>query len=70
MKSDPGFRDLLARLDVTDFDGHTEFSRLDPDLRLEWLSQAGLFFHSVKRGRPSEGLPKKFEQSDEFSGSN
>jgi len=43
------FDDALAATRPEDFDGHTEFSKLTPEQRLEWLYQAATFV-SENRG--------------------
>jgi hypothetical protein len=42
------FERALARCKPEDFDGHTEFYRLTPEQRLEWLCQAAAFVHEFK----------------------
>jgi hypothetical protein len=42
------FERALARCKPEDFDGHTEFHRLAPEQRLEWLCQAEEFVHEFK----------------------
>jgi hypothetical protein len=39
----PEFEKALAACSPHDFDGHTEFSRLTSEQRLEWLYQAATF---------------------------
>jgi len=41
IKPSPEFERALAQCTPEDFDGHTEFHRLTPEQRLEWLCQAG-----------------------------
>jgi hypothetical protein len=43
------FERALARCKPGDFDDHTEFYRLTPEQRLEWLCQAAAFVHEFKR---------------------
>jgi hypothetical protein len=47
------FERALAQCTPEDFDGHTEFHRLTPEERLEWLFQAATFVHEFK-GRARE----------------
>jgi hypothetical protein len=42
------FHRALAQCTREDFDGHTEFHRLTPEQRLEWLSQAATFVYEFK----------------------
>ncbi len=42
------FERALAQCRPEDFDGHTEFYRLTPEQRLEWLCQAATFVHEFK----------------------
>ena len=44
-----GFDEALAASSPADFDGHTKFSELTPEERLEWLYQAATFV-SENRG--------------------
>ena len=44
------FEEALAACRPQDFDGHTEFSKLTPEQRLDWLCQAATFV-SENRGR-------------------
>jgi len=39
----------LAQCRPEDFDGHTEFYRLTPGQRLEWLCEAATFVYELKR---------------------
>ena len=61
-KTEPSaqFEEALAACSPADFDGHTEFARLTPAERLEWLSQAASFVHE-NRGRanhPSQSVSR------------
>lgn len=49
--ADKALRDALAGAAPSDFDGHTDFRRLTPEQRLEWLSQVVQFTWMVKRSR-------------------
>lgn len=43
---------ILNKTTSTDFDGHTEFSRMTPDQRLSWLDEANaayLELHGLAR---------------------
>jgi len=42
------FERALAQCTAEDFDGHTEFYRLTPEQRLEWLCQAATFVYEFK----------------------
>src|SRR6266704_237828 len=42
------FERALAQCKTEDFDGHTEFYRLTPEQRLEWLCQAATFVYEFK----------------------
>ncbi|MEO5717682.1 MAG: hypothetical protein ABIR29_03820 [Chthoniobacterales bacterium] len=48
------FEAVLASCQPQDFDGHTEFARLTPEERLEWLYQAASFVYEFK-GKASDG---------------
>ena len=48
-----GFDAALDRCQPEDFDGHTEFHRLTPEQRLEWLAEAATFVYE-NRGRAQE----------------
>jgi hypothetical protein len=47
------FERALAQCAPEDFDGHTEFHRLTPEQRLDWLSQVATFIYEFK-GRAHE----------------
>ncbi len=48
------FERALAQCKPEDFDGHTEFHRLTPEQRLEWLCQAAAFVYEFKgKANPS-----------------
>ena len=49
------FERVLAQCRPEDFDGHTEFHRLTPEEKLDWLVQAATFVHEFK-GKAREGL--------------
>jgi hypothetical protein len=60
------FERALARCAPEDFDGHTEFHRLTPEQRLDWLSQVATFIYEHKgrahdataaRGRDDNNQP-------------
>jgi hypothetical protein len=42
------FERALAQCTPEDFDGHTEFKRLTPEERLDWLFQAATFVREFK----------------------
>jgi hypothetical protein len=46
------FRALIAGIPEEAFQGHTDFKRLSPGWRLEWLSQAAQFYYG---SRPRSG---------------
>jgi hypothetical protein len=48
------FEHALAQCKPEDFDGHTEFHRLTPEQRLEWLCQAATFVYKFK-GKANSG---------------
>ena len=54
VKPSEDFERALARCKPEDFDGHTEFYRLTPAQRLEWLYQAATFVHEFK-GKAKSG---------------
>ena len=37
-----------------DFDGHTDFDKLSPEQRLQWLADMLGFYHEVHRGRDQQ----------------
>ena len=48
VKPSEEFEPALARCKPEDFDGPTEFRRLTPEQRLEWLYRAAAFVHESK----------------------
>jgi hypothetical protein len=44
-------RAVWAKLRPEDFDGHTEFARMDAEQRLTWLSEIARFVHDVRQYR-------------------
>jgi hypothetical protein len=48
IKPSAEFERALAQCTPEDFDGHTEFYRLTPEQRLEWLCQARRSFTSSR----------------------
>ena len=44
----PEVRRVLAQTGPEDFDGHTEFHRLTPQERLEWLDSAVTFIETAQ----------------------
>lgn len=59
---DDSTRKFIADTDSSDFDGHTEFSRMTPDQRLSWLDEANevyLQFHGLARVVAEEQAPYK-----------
>lgn len=63
-KSTPAeFDRALAQSTAEDFKGRTEFHRLTPEQRLEWICQAAAFVHEFKgKARPGFG---KLEEGGE-----
>jgi hypothetical protein len=52
------FEHLLAQCTAEDFDGHTEFHRLTPEQRLDWLAQVATFIYECKgKARPGRKEP-------------
>ena len=49
------FERALAECTPEDFDGHTEFYRLTPEQRLEWLCEAATFVYEFKGKANSDG---------------
>ncbi len=58
------FERALARCTPEDFDGHTEFHRLTPEQRLEWLCQAATFVYEFKGRAREHGGGKKTGSGD------
>jgi hypothetical protein len=58
IKPSKEFEDTLAQCTPEDFDGHTEFARLTPEERLDWLFQAATFVYEFK-GRAREETKAK-----------
>jgi hypothetical protein len=52
------FARALAQCTPEDFDGHSEFHRLTPEQRLEWLCQAASFVYEFK-GKARTAEPTK-----------
>jgi hypothetical protein len=48
VKPSEEFERALAQCTPHDFDGHTEFYRLTPAQRLDWLSEAARFVYEFK----------------------
>jgi hypothetical protein len=44
---------VWAELRPEDFDGHTEFARMDAEQRLTWLSGIARFVHDARQCRES-----------------
>jgi hypothetical protein len=54
------FERVLAQCKPEDFDGHTEFHRLTPEQRLEWLCHAAAFVYEFKgKARSSPSLSRR-----------
>ncbi len=56
IKPSAEFERALAQCKPEDFDGHTEFYRLTPEQRLEWLCQAATFVYEFK-GKANPAVP-------------
>jgi len=56
VKPSEEFERALARCKPEDFDGHTEFYRLTPEQRLEWLCEAATFVYEF-RGKANPAVP-------------
>lgn len=54
IKPSKEFARALAECRPEDFDGHTEFYRLTPEQRLEWLCEAATFVYEFKGKANSE----------------
>ena len=54
IKPSAEFERALAQCTSEDFDGHTEFYRLTPEQRLEWLCQAATFVYEFKGNANSD----------------
>lgn len=57
------FERALAQCKPEDFDGHTEFHRLTPEQRLEWLCQAATFVYEFK-GKANPAFRNRPRQRD------
>jgi hypothetical protein len=42
---------VWANLRPEDFDGHSEFARMDAEQRLTWLSEIARFMHDARQSR-------------------
>lgn len=54
-------RQVIEKTSPSDFDGHTEFSRMTPDQRLSWLDEANaayLELHALARVAEAQALYK------------
>ena len=58
IKPSKEFERALAQCRPEDFDGHTEFHRLTPEQRLDWLFQAATFVHEFK-GKAQQGMTER-----------
>jgi hypothetical protein len=63
IKPSEEFERALAQCKPEDFDGHTEFYRLTPEQRLEWLCQAATFVYEFK-GKANPALRNRPRQRD------
>jgi hypothetical protein len=45
---------VWAELRPEDFDGHTEFARMDAEQRLAWLSEIARFVHDARQWRETD----------------
>jgi hypothetical protein len=48
IKPSKEFERALAECSPEDFDGHTEFYRMTPEQRLDWLCEAATFVYEFK----------------------
>jgi hypothetical protein len=64
IKPSSEFERALAQCTPEDFDGHTEFYRLTPEQRLEWLCQAATFVYEFK-GKANPGTGNQPRGGDE-----
>jgi hypothetical protein len=64
IKPSKEFERALAQCTPEDFDGHTEFYRLTPEQRLEWLCQAATFVYEFK-GKANSDTRNRPRQRDE-----
>lgn len=56
IKPSAEFERALAQCTPEDFDGHTEFYRLTPEQRLEWLYEAATFVYEFRgKANPAVG---------------
>ena len=46
-------REIIARSRPEDYDGHTEFARLTPRERLEWLDSAVALIEAARARKPT-----------------
>jgi hypothetical protein len=49
-------REIIARSQPTDYDGHTEFGRMTPAERLAWLDAAVAFIETRRAGGLNAGV--------------
>jgi hypothetical protein len=61
IKPSAEFERALDQCKLEDFDGHTEFHRLTPEQRLEWLYQAATFVSECK-GKAHPDIPRQQER--------
>ena len=43
------FRSTLKNISKEHFDGHTDFIKLTPEQKLQWLSSAAQFYFEIKK---------------------
>lgn len=57
------YQEILKNLKTEDFDGHSEFHKLTVQQKLEWLSQAVIFYYKYGNwGKDSRFYIEKNEQ--------
>ena len=61
-KENNDINEQMSDLKPEDFDGHTEFHRLTPEQKLEWLSQLVQFYYHEDVVKFREKGNKKDEQ--------
>lgn len=59
-------RKIIEQTDASDFDGHTEFSRMTPNERLSWLDEANATYLEL-HGRAKPDL-RVAEEPESYKG--
>jgi hypothetical protein len=52
---------VWAKLRPEDFDGHTEFARMDAEQRLTWLSEIARFVHDARQWRDTGAFQRSLD---------